>query len=87
MSISERGVRDLDWIISAVEYDFREDNDDVNGSWKIKQSGDYVYVLYQPYDDGSAPVEYPVKATKYRIDLIESVEGENAGLAFEVWTK
>jgi hypothetical protein len=79
-------MRDLDWIIDQIQYDFEEDNDDVNGSWRIVRKDTYVFVLYEPYDDGSAEFVYEPKATVYEVRPIEVVEGQNAKRTFETWT-
>jgi hypothetical protein len=82
-----RGVRDLDFIISQIQYDFLEDDEDVCGSWRIRQAGNEVHILYTPYNDSSAPVAYPAKASRYRLTRIEAVEGDDAEEKFDEWIK
>jgi hypothetical protein len=87
--MSDRGVRDLDWIINSIQCDFFEDDDEVNGNWRIVRRDNHVYVLFEPYDDGSQPEEftYPPKATRYKLHHMETVEGSDAIATFERWTK
>jgi hypothetical protein len=49
--------------------------------------GDNIYILFEPYDDGSAEFVYPPKATHYRLTPIVVEEGDNAVQKFEEWTK
>ena len=83
-------MRNLDWLIDSIEYDHLEDHADVNGDWTIRRQADdesVVIVRYQPYDDGSAEFEYPHKVTKYRVVLLETVEGDAKEVeeAFNKW--
>lgn len=85
--MSERGVRDLEWLIDSIDYDYEEDNDEVNGNWRIVRKGREVYVLFEPYGDGSAEFDYPPKASAWVLMLAHVVEGEQAKWAFEEWAK
>ena len=82
----KRGIRDLDWIIDTIEYDYREDDDNVNGSWRVVRNGSNVFVLFEPYDDGSAEFEYPAKASAYVVWPIHQAEGKSAVNLFRQWT-
>jgi len=81
-------MRDLGWLIDSIDYDHLEDHDDVQGSWRIRwgsKDPNVVVVLYEPYDDGSQDTYYPPKATKYRLTLLEEVEGDLAKPSFNKW--
>lgn len=82
------GERDLDFIIDSVQYDYLEDDDDVQGNWKIIRdlgTPSLIYVLYQPYEDGSQDTHYPPKATRYRLTLLDEIEGDDAENMYEKW--
>lgn len=82
------GERDLDFIIDSVQCDYLEDDDDVQGSWKIARDPEVpsiICILYQPYDDRSQDTYYPPKATRYRLTLLNEVEGDNAENMYEKW--
>lgn len=82
------GERDLDFIIDSVQYDYLENNDDVQGNWKITRdlgTPSLIYVFYQPYEDGSQDTYYPPKATRYRLMLLDEIEGDDAENMYEKW--
>lgn len=82
------GERDLDFIIDSVQCDYLEDDDGVQGSWKIARDPEapsIIYVLYRPYDDGSQDTYYPPKATRYRLTLLDEIEGDDAENMYEKW--
>lgn len=81
------GERDLDFIIDTVQCDYLEDDDEVQGGWKIQRSSNpsIICVLYQPYDDGSQDTYYPPKATRYHLTLLDEVEGDDAEREFNAW--
>lgn len=80
-------MRDLDWIIDSIQCDYFEDDDDVNGSWRIVRQSRMVFVLFEPYDDGSAEFEYEPKASAYEVTPIQQIEGIGARQVFEDWTR
>lgn len=90
-------MRDLPWLIDSLQCDHLEDDDDVNGSWVIRwqldadgNPTDVVLVLFRPYPRNAVPADmelHPPKATKYRVTLLEEVEGDNAEEVFESWKK
>lgn len=83
------GERDLDFIIDSVQCDFLEDDDDdVQGSWTIRRDSNapsIICVFYRPYEDGSQDTYYPPKATRYRLTLLDVVEGDDAEREFKTW--
>lgn len=68
----------LNFLVDAVQYDFDEDDDEIQGNWKIVRDGDYVDVYYTPFDDSPFPKSWG----RYRIEAIELREGEDAPDAF-----
>jgi hypothetical protein len=56
----------LRFIIDSVDYDFREDDEEVQGNWFITRCGDVVTVTYTPFDDSPHP---PVTGT-YQVTRI-----------------
>jgi hypothetical protein len=55
------------FIIDSVEYDFREDDDEVQGNWFITRCEDVVTVTYTPFSDSP----YPPVTRKYRVTPID----------------
>lgn len=53
-------------ILDNIEYDFCEDNDDVQGNWKVVREGEFVTVEYLPYDVSP----YPAQTMRYRIERL-----------------
>jgi hypothetical protein len=53
-------------IIDRVEYDFCEDDDEIQGNWKITRVGNIVTIKYLPY--GVSP--FPAKTMAYRVERI-----------------
>ncbi|MGH7743364.1 MAG: hypothetical protein ACREQ5_00880 [Candidatus Dormibacteria bacterium] len=56
----------FNYIIDSVEYDFREDYDEVLGNWRITRDGDLVSIAYDPYPDSP----YPAKSATYRVTRV-----------------
>lgn len=53
-------------IIDKIQYDFCEDDDEVQGNWKITRVDDHVIVDYQPYDVSP----YPAQTMRYRVERL-----------------
>jgi hypothetical protein len=53
-------------IIDRVEYDFCEDDDGIQGNWKITRVGNIVTIEYLPYDVSP----FPAKTMAYRVERI-----------------
>lgn len=53
-------------IIDKLQYDFCEDDDEVQGNWEIRRDGDLVTVEYLPYDVSP----YPARSARYRIERL-----------------
>lgn len=69
----------LNFIIDAVQYDFCEDDDEVQGNWKIVRRDDgLVDVFYIPFDDSPFPKSWG----RYRIEAVELREGEDVPVAY-----
>lgn len=45
----------FDTILDGIEYDFREDDDEVQGHNKITREGDLLTITYKPFDDSPHP--------------------------------
>jgi hypothetical protein len=53
-------------IIDRVEYDFREDDDEIQGNWDITRSGNILTIKYLPYDVSP----FPEATMVYRVERI-----------------
>lgn len=54
------------FIIDKLEYDFCEDDDDVQGTWEIMRDGNTVHVAFDPFPDSPNPRALMV----YRIERV-----------------
>jgi hypothetical protein len=48
----------LTFLIDKVEYDFCEDDDDVQGTWDIDRAGDRIRIAYCPFNDSPYPATW-----------------------------
>jgi hypothetical protein len=53
-------------ILDKLQYDFCEDDDEVQGNWDIRRVDDIVTVEYLPYDVSP----YPAQTVRYRIERL-----------------
>lgn len=56
----------LGFVIDSLEYDFREDDDGVQGNWDFSRAGDLVTITYVPFPDSP----YPPKTATYRVTRV-----------------
>jgi hypothetical protein len=57
----------LDKIVGGIEYDFREDDDDVQGNTGVTLADDVLTLRYTPFPDSP----YPAATERYRVTRIE----------------
>ena len=64
--MTERENDLLSLILDKLEYDFCEDDDDVQGNWSIHRAENYVTIAYDPFPDSPFPAEF----MEYRIERL-----------------
>ena len=53
-------------ILDSIEYDYREDDEEVQGNWDVQRAGEIVTVTYEPFPDSP----YPAVTGTYRVTRI-----------------
>lgn len=57
----------LELTVGSIEYDFREDDDSVQGTWDIRLNGEHLTIEYLPFSDSP----YQPARERYRIVRVD----------------
>lgn len=64
--MTERENDLLSLILDKIEYDFCEDDDDVQGTWSIYRDENYISIAYEPFSDSP----FPATTMRYRFERL-----------------
>lgn len=60
----------FNYVIDSIQYDFRDDDDGVQGNWRVTRVGGTVTIAYDPFPDSP----YPAKTATYQVTKLSETQ-------------